>query len=208
MTESVTSVMIGAAACSVVLYLTTFNLLVTLLAATSVYSILVSSLASLALLGWRLNILESLAVTMAAGLSVDFVLHYAIKYNGHLEREQRIKQLINKNMAPVCVASITTLMTGLRHIVSYKKCYLCLVSGLLLLRSEVLAFRQIGIFIVDLTLNSYFISTFGFLPLLYIFGPNYKTDVEFCQRLLSISDIQDEVNITSQVIDNFHDWNI
>jgi hypothetical protein len=74
-----------------------------------------------------------------------------------------------------------------------------LISGSLLLRSDVLAFRQIGIFIVDLTLNSFFISTFGFLPLLYTFGPNYKTDVEFCQRLLSISDIQDEVNITSQV---------
>jgi protein dispatched 1 len=120
MTESVSSVMIGASACSVVLYLTTCNLLVTLLAATSVFSILVSSLATLALLGWRLNILESLAVTMAAGLSVDFVLHYAIKYNGHLEREQRIKQLINKNLASVCVASITTLVTGWKAVFIFR----------------------------------------------------------------------------------------
>jgi len=113
---------------------------------------------------------------------VDFILHYAVKYNGHLEKDQAIKQLVGKNIAPVCVASLTTLATGL-----------------LLMSSEVLAFKKIGLFIVDLTLNSFLISNFGFLPLLYKLGPTYKTDFEFCQKLISVSDNQDETNVTSQV---------
>ncbi|XP_059474250.1 protein dispatched [Neocloeon triangulifer] len=181
MTESVTSVIFAATACSIVLYLSTCNLIITLLAAFSVYTILASSLAFLALLGWRLNVLESLAVTMAAGLSVDFVLHYAIKYNGHLDREQRIKHLIVKNLTPICVASITTIITGL-----------------MLLTSEVLAFNQIGIFIIDLTVHSFCISNFGFLSLLYRFGPSFKTDWEFCQKLCTVAEFQDEINVTSQ----------
>jgi len=72
MTESVTSVIIAATACAIVLYLTTCNTVVTLMAAVAVYSILVSSLAALALLGWHLDILESLAVTMAAGQKMSF----------------------------------------------------------------------------------------------------------------------------------------
>ena len=31
-------------------------------------------------LGWELNILESVVVTLAIGLSVDFTLHYGIMY--------------------------------------------------------------------------------------------------------------------------------
>ncbi|XP_065334023.1 protein dispatched [Cloeon dipterum] len=182
MTESVTSVIVAASICAMILYLSTFNLVVTLLAAFSVYTILASSLATLALLGWRLNILESLAVTMAAGLSVDFVLHYAIKYNGHLEREQRIKHLVFKNISPMFGAALTALVTGL-----------------MLLTSELLALNQIGTFILDLTLHSIFVANFGFLPLLYKFGPGYKTDLEFCQKLLfTATEFQDETNVTSQ----------
>ena len=32
------------------------------------------------ILGWELNILESVVITLAIGLSVDFTLHYGIMY--------------------------------------------------------------------------------------------------------------------------------
>lgn len=182
MTESVTCVLIAAGIASAVLYLVTRNMIVTLLAVVSVYTSVSCSLALLALLGWHLNVLESLVVTMSSGLSIDFILHYAIKYNAHLETELRIKYLIYKNLGPIFIATLTTLLTGV-----------------ILLSSDILAFNQIGIFMIILIINSFIFSNFGFLSLLFRFGPNFKTDIEFCRRLFAVNELQDETNITSQV---------
>jgi predicted RND superfamily exporter protein len=182
MSESVLSVLVAAGICSLVLYVATRNLVVTLLAAMCVSATVLTSLAVLALLDWRLNILESLAVTMASGLSLDYVLHYAIKFNAHLERDLRIKYLVHKNLSPIAIATLTTLSTGL-----------------LLLTSDVLAFNQLGTFIAILSVNSFIFSNLGFLSLLVKFGPSYETDLEFCRGVWTVSELQDEANITSQV---------
>jgi predicted RND superfamily exporter protein len=182
MTESLTSVLITAGIASLILYIVTGNIIVTMLAVICVYTSVTCSLAILALLRWHLNVLESLVITMASGLSIDFILHYAIKYNAHLERELRIKYLIYKNLGPICIATLTTLLTGV-----------------ILLSSDILAFNQIGIFMIILITNSFIFSNFGFLSLLYRFGPSFKTDFEFCKRIFAVNELQDETNITSQV---------
>ena len=70
--------------------LSTRSLCLSLLAIVTVFLIILATIASLVLLGWELNILESVIITLAIGLSVDFTLHYGIMYKlaGHGDRDR------------------------------------------------------------------------------------------------------------------------
>ena len=46
-------------------------------------------MAILVFMGWKLNILESVAITLAIGLSVDFTLHYAMMYRQAQEEQDK-----------------------------------------------------------------------------------------------------------------------
>ena len=72
------------------LLVTTRSIRLSLLAILTVFLIILSTIATLVLLGWELNILESVIITLAIGLSVDFSLHYGIMYNlaGHGDRDR------------------------------------------------------------------------------------------------------------------------
>ena len=41
-------------------------------------------------LGWELNILESVVVTLSIGLSVDFTLHYGIMYTLAIDTDRLV----------------------------------------------------------------------------------------------------------------------
>ena len=72
------------------LLVSTRSLCLSLLAILTVFLIIMVTIASLVLLGWELNILESVIITLAIGLSVDFTLHYGIMYKltGHGDRDR------------------------------------------------------------------------------------------------------------------------
>jgi len=57
----------------------------------------------LILLGWELNILESVVITLAIGLSVDFTLHYGIMYklSGETDRDKAVTFSIATMASPV-----------------------------------------------------------------------------------------------------------
>lgn len=74
------AILIAMAVACLVIFICTFNLTLTLVAVFSVSGIIFVSIGTLTLLGWQLNILESVAITLAIGLSVDFSLHYAVAY--------------------------------------------------------------------------------------------------------------------------------
>ena len=54
-------------------------------------------------LGWELNILESVVITLAIGLSVDFTLHYGIMYklSGETDRDKAVTFSIATMASPV-----------------------------------------------------------------------------------------------------------
>lgn len=65
-------------------------------------------------LGWRLNILESVAITLAIGLSVDFTLHYAVKFRqAKGDNMGRVAYAASHTAGPVAMAAITTLLAGM-----------------------------------------------------------------------------------------------
>ena len=76
------------------------------------------SMAILVFMGWKLNILESVAITLAIGLSVDFTLHYAMMFKkGSIvceqSQESAVIYSVTKMGGPVSMAAFTTLIPGL-----------------------------------------------------------------------------------------------
>ena len=134
-----------------VLVVSTRNIILSLFAILTVFSVILITIAILVLLGWELNILESVVITLAIGLSVDFTLHYGIMYklSGQTDRACSVRSSLASVGSPVTMAAFTTF-----------------AAGLCLLPARVLAYIQIGTFIVVLMTISWIFSTFFFLALL------------------------------------------
>ncbi|XP_043195105.1 protein dispatched homolog 1-like [Amphibalanus amphitrite] len=156
-----------------VLMLTTLDLRVSLFAAVTVACVIFVTVAALVLLGWRLNVLEAVAVTVAIGLSVDFTLHYSVAYRAgeQPDREARVVHALSSVGSPIAMAALTTLL-----------------AGVCMLPSQVLAYLQIGVFLIVLTAVSWTYATLFFLPLLRVWGPERACGpcqggaVAFCER--------------------------
>ena len=139
-----------------VLFLSTQNAMLSVFAITTVFSIIIVTVGFLVLLGWKLNILESVVITLAIGLSVDFTLHYGIMYklSGETDRDKSVTFSVATMASPVSMAAFTTFC-----------------AGLCLLPARVLAYIQIGTFIIVLMTTSWFFSTFFFQSILRSWGP-------------------------------------
>lgn len=140
-----------------VLLLVTLNVLVSIYAIITVTLTIFSIVGTLVLLGWKLNILESVAVSTAIGLAVDFSLHYGVQYRYSKESDrQSSTRFALRMIAPTVMAATTT---G--------------VSGLLMMPSSVLAYIQIGVFLVVAMSISWIFSTFFLMSLLSLCGPQF-----------------------------------
>ena len=121
----------------IVVFAATLNIGLSLLAVLTICGIIFVSMAILVFMGWKLNILESVAITLAIGLSVDFTLHYGVMYKKafskfqnseiQIQAESSVIYAISHMGGPVTMAAFTTLL-----------------PGLCLLPSRVLAYIQIG----------------------------------------------------------------
>ena len=165
-----------------VLVVSTRNIILSLFAILTVFSVILITIAILVLLGWELNILESVVITLAIGLSVDFTLHYGIMYklSGQTDRACSVRSSLASVGSPVTMAAFTTF-----------------AAGLCLLPARVLAYIQIGTFIVVLMTISWIFSTFFFLALLSAWGPNKISSLHLptviCCSLEKDEDMTDEV---------------
>ena len=152
----------------IVVFGATLNVGLSILAVLTICGVIFVSMAILVFMGWKLNILESVAITLAIGLSVDFTLHYGVMYkkaarkcraiqdpnnpmNGEsssskIQRDSSVVYAISHIGGPVTMAAFTTLL-----------------PGLCLLPSRVLAYIQIGTFIIVLMAISWLLATFFFL---------------------------------------------
>ncbi|KAG0713160.1 Protein dispatched 1 [Chionoecetes opilio] len=151
-----------------VLVLTTLNVVVSLLAVLSVGAVIMVTLAALVLLGWRLNVLESVTVSVAIGLAVDLTLHYGVAYrlSPERDREAAVSWAMGRMGSPVFMAAATSL-----------------AAGAAMLPANVLAYVHIGTFLTVLTTVSYVYATLFYLPLLRIFGPESGCGQLSCPKL-------------------------
>ncbi|GAB0087327.1 Protein dispatched [Sergentomyia squamirostris] len=141
-----------------VLLLVTLNVLISLYAILTVTLTIFTTVAYLVILGWKLNVLESVAVTTAIGLAVDFSLHYGVHYklSPEPDRESSVRFALLRMLGPTSMAAVTT---G--------------IAGALMLPSHVLAYIQIGVFLLVVMTISWIYATFFLTSLLRVIGPQY-----------------------------------
>ncbi|XP_039441963.1 protein dispatched [Culex pipiens pallens] len=141
-----------------VLLLVTLNVLISLYAIVTVTFTILTTVAVLVLLGWKLNVLESVAVSTAIGLAVDFSLHYGVHYRLATDSDRRSSThfSLTRMIGPTAMAALTT---G--------------IAGALMLPSTILAYIQIGVFLVIVMSISWIYATFFLMSLLRVIGPQY-----------------------------------
>lgn len=157
-TGTITAIFMSMSVALIILLLVTLNVLISFYAIITVTFTILTTVAILVLLGWKLNILESIAVSTTIGLAVDFSLHYGVHYrlSPEPDRKSATKFSLQRMLAPTTMAAVTT---G--------------AAGAFMIPSTVLAYIQIGIFLVVVMSVSWFYSTFFLMSLLSVCGPQY-----------------------------------
>lgn len=177
------AVLVAMCVALLVLLVVTLNILVSIYAIITVTLTIFSIVGTLVLLGWKLNILESVAMSTAIGLAVDFSLHYGVQYRYSKESDRQSSTRFALRMIGPTVMAATT--TG--------------VSGLLMLPSKVLAYIQIGVFLVVAMTISWIFSTFFLMSLLSLCGPQFGFGQLSLTNLRFKSSRNDSKSIKSQI---------
>ncbi|KAK4871478.1 hypothetical protein RN001_015602 [Aquatica leii] len=160
-----------------VLLLSTLNIFTSLYAVITITCSILVIMAILVLLGWKLNVLESIAVSTAIGLTVDFSLHYTVHYKlcpNTESRERCTKYALTNMIGPASMAAITT---G--------------AAGAFMMPSIILPYIQIGIFLLTVMSISWIYATFYLGSLLFIAGPeNHFGQFQYSKLLCCINSSQ------------------
>lgn len=156
--DTLIAICLAMAASLIVLLCFTVNILISIYAVLTVSLSIFNTVAVLILLGWQLNILESIAVSTAIGLAVDFSLHYGIHYRMSpvKDRLAATQFVLSRIIGPTVMAATTT---GL--------------AGGIMMASNILPYIQIGVFLVVVMIVSWFYATFFLMSLLRVAGPQH-----------------------------------
>ncbi|XP_055090017.1 protein dispatched homolog 1 isoform X1 [Symphalangus syndactylus] len=139
-----------------VMLLTTWNIIISLYAIISIAGTIFVTVGSLVLLGWELNVLESVTISVAVGLSVDFAVHYGVAYRlaPDPDREGKVIFSLSRMGSAIAMAALTTF-----------------VAGAMMMPSTVLAYTQLGTFMMLIMCVSWAFATFFFQCMCRCLGP-------------------------------------
>ncbi|KAM9778690.1 protein dispatched homolog 1 isoform 1-T4 [Syngnathus typhle] len=139
-----------------VMLLTTWNIIISLYAILSIAGTIFVTVGSLVLLGWELNVLESVTISVAVGLSVDFAVHYGVAYRlaPEPDREGKVIFSLGRMGSAIAMAALTTF-----------------VAGAMMMPSTVLAYTQLGTFMMLIMCISWAFATFFFQCMCRCLGP-------------------------------------
>lgn len=139
-----------------VTFFTTLNVLISLYSMVTIAFTMLALVACIVLMNWELNVLESVVITVAVGLSIDFTLHYGVAYKlaPDLDRQNRAYCSFIRVGSVIFVAGLSSF-----------------VAGVFMLPSVTLVYHKFGIFLVLVISISWVYSTFFFQSLLNVIGP-------------------------------------
>jgi predicted RND superfamily exporter protein len=182
--STIQSFLISLLCVTVIMFIATGNLLVTLYSILTIMFAISTTIGVLALLEWQLNVIESITIILAIGLSIDFTVHFGVTYCSMLvsatalrssqistptttivslelskkkpkaDRLAIIKESVNNLGSAVLMGSLTTFLAGAS-----------------MMPSPLLSFQLYGTFLMLVMLFSVTFAFFLFLPLLAVVGP-------------------------------------
>ncbi|KAM9069249.1 LOW QUALITY PROTEIN: protein dispatched homolog 2 [Sarcophilus harrisii] len=155
-TEPVVVLGLAIALSFAILLLGTWNVLLSLFSVTAIAGTVMLTLGLLVLLEWQLNAAESLFLSAAVGLSVDFTVNYCISYHlcPHPDRLSRVAFSL-RQMSCATAVGASALFS----------------AGVLMLPATVLLYRKLGIFLMMVKCISCGFASFFFQSLCCFFGP-------------------------------------
>ncbi len=143
----------------VVMLFTSRNIAITLYAIITIALAIFVTEGILVLLGWELNVLESIILSLAVGLSIDFVIHFGVAYQ--LSDQSTRKLCVHESFmtvgSPVAMAAFTTFL-----------------AGLAMMPARIHGYRQLGIFLMIVMSSSWLYATFFFQSMCRLAGPVNK----------------------------------
>ena len=144
------------AASFIVMFVTSLNILISFYAILTIFLTISVCAGILVLLGWELNIVESVTLTMSVGLSIDFCIHYGMGYrlSELKDRQLRVQDSFEKVGAAIFMAAATTF-----------------IAGACIMPSIILFYVQLGTFLMLVMAMSWLFATFFFQSLCYVLGP-------------------------------------
>ena len=104
-----------------VMLFTTLNIFISIYAIITIIGIISITIGCLVLAGWQLNILESIVVSVAVGLSIDFTMHYGVAYRlapDKSQRNSRVRYSLKHIGSAITMAALTTFFTGRQFLVT------------------------------------------------------------------------------------------
>jgi predicted RND superfamily exporter protein len=112
--------------------------------------------------GWVLGVTESVVLSVAVGMAVDFTVHYGHAYTHAISNSQFTKLGRQERVAIALTQMGPTITMGATT---------TLVAGCVLMLSDVLFYHNFGVFLVLCMFLSWALSTFYFMSILSILGP-------------------------------------
>jgi predicted RND superfamily exporter protein len=146
----------------IVVCISTQTLRLCVLAAIAIIGVVLSTIAFVAIMGWRISLVESTIIILTVGLAFDFTLHYAVSFKCALVdvvlddktadlKTHLLRRTLETISLPVMLSCLTTASTGF-----------CMIWA------ETLCFQEIGYFMIAVSLISYAYSTLILLSLLCV----------------------------------------
>ncbi|KNC49510.1 CK1/CK1/CK1-D protein kinase [Thecamonas trahens ATCC 50062] len=158
--EAFTGIALSLTFALIVLVVATKNLYVGLLATFVVFCIVITTLAFMVLLGWKLGVLEAILLVLIPGMAIDFVAHLAQGYMNapHSSRRKRVRAMLGEVGISVLSGAISTIG-----------------ASAALLFTTITFFFSFGLTIMFVIGASLFWSLVFFPAILFVIGPQANT---------------------------------
>ena len=111
---TISGIMLSMGVGFLVMMVTSGNIIITIYSMVTIAFIIAVTVAVMVLLGWELAVLESLVITLAVGLSIDFTIHLAVAYkiSPHEGRVASSGDALATVGSAVTMAGLTTFLSG------------------------------------------------------------------------------------------------
>ncbi|KAJ9462573.1 Protein dispatched [Diplonema papillatum] len=110
-TEAFNGIYLSVGLTGVVLILATQNILLAIYATGIISMIVICTMGTTVLMGWKLGVLESIGFVMVPGLSVDFIAHFADSYieSTEIGRHARLQDMLATSGVAIASGAFSTL---------------------------------------------------------------------------------------------------
>merc|ERR1719329_30232 len=150
---------LGIVFCTLIGTLMTWNIIVGMVAVSSVFVVVAIAVAFICLMGWTLGIIEAIVLIVIVGISVDYSVHIAHAYN-HFAEIDDVVEKIREHKSRTAVGTMgISLVSGVATSVG---------AATFLIFCQVAFFRKFGQFLVITLIISFLVALFYLIPLFLV----------------------------------------